>query len=357
MLSTVFVISSTFLSLPSAAPDPAALSKSFVDAVRQLNEEHLRRPGKTTEVDLGKRLPRPAAAALEKLLGLPDGPGVAEALVACGVAALDLSLEDPFDRIQKRLERSPEHRRRLGAAVFRKRFIVRGLGGLEKPYLEQFAEVIEAILSAYDETFGFKEWSKVPGKKVRFRVHLEAKIDRPPHFAPELPYHSEVDFPVVDASVFTSPTREGQFLFYGLCHELGHLIAMWGSPSLEEDHHAWAHYVGLVALDATVARSADKPWLRQLRDQAWRSLAKEREALKDKAPSRDGREGVLALFLALHDLVGPQGIGAAVNQLDAQNRRRRVNQVRYYTLAELRAGLLGTVKDTEKQARVKQLLP
>ena len=37
---------------------------------------------------------------------------------------------------------------------------------------------------AYDEVFGFAEYSKVPGKKLRVRVHLEERITRPPHFAP-----------------------------------------------------------------------------------------------------------------------------------------------------------------------------
>ena len=76
----------------------------------------------------------------------------------------------------------------------------RGFGDLQEGYLSDFADLLDGILDAYDETFGFKEWSKVPGKKLRVRVHLVDQITRPPHFAPQFPYHSEIDMPVIDPS-------------------------------------------------------------------------------------------------------------------------------------------------------------
>jgi hypothetical protein len=48
------------------------------------------------------------------------------------------------------------------------------------------------------------------------------QITQPPQFAPQFPYHSEIDPPVIHPDRFRSPTEKGQMMFYGLCHELGH---------------------------------------------------------------------------------------------------------------------------------------
>jgi hypothetical protein len=211
-------------------------------------------------------------------------------------------------------------------------------------------------LTTYDRLFGFREYSKVPGKKLRFRVHLVPKIERPPHFAPEFPYHSEVDFPVANASGLTSPTPDGKFLFYGLCHELGHVVAMWGNRSTEEDHHTWAHYTGVAVVETLTNDPQYAPLVKNLTDARWRALSKEREAVKG-APSAKDRDGCMALWIALHDAVGPAAIGAAINALDAKDARLRVNRVRYYTFAELKGALVDAAKDEKAKKRVKELLP
>jgi hypothetical protein len=341
-----------------AADRPEQLAKAFTDAVRRVNEEHARKPAKTQEADLGRRLPKAAREALEQLLKLERTPGLDDALLACGEAALDLDLQGEFQRLRARLEgSSPEHASRLGTALSRPRFVLRGLGGLDEAYLRGFAEVLDAVLDAYDELFGFQEWSKVPGKKLRVRVHLEAKITRPPHFAPELPFHSEVDFPVADGTGFRSPTPDGKFLFYGLCHELGHVIAMWGDRSSEEDRHTWAHYTGVLLVEHLSAEAGSKPWLKDLRDAGWRSLAKERERLAKTRPGTGSADEVMALWIALHDAVGPKAIGDAINLLDREDRRLRIRHVRYYKLRELRDGLLRAIKDPQKLKAIEGLLP
>lgn len=342
--------------VPTAPPvdTPAALAETYVKAVRKLNEDHRREPGVRTEAELAAALPAKASRALDELLALEEGE-VAAALLDVGRAALDLDRGDDFERIRTRLAAlDGERARELGVAVSRPRFLLLGHGGLDAAYLAHFAEVLEAILGAYDEVFGFAEWSKVPGKKLRVRVHLEPQIERPPHFAPQFPFHSEIDFPVVDAQRFRSPTADGKFLYYGLCHELGHVIAMWGSSSDEEDHHAWAHYTGVVIVEHLAAK---KPaCLGEARDERWRSLALERERLAAKQPSQDDRDGVLALFLALHDAVGARGLGAALNHLDALDERPRVNGVRYYGFRDLERGLLATLDDKELEKKVSELL-
>jgi hypothetical protein len=336
----------------------AELAKAYRAAVDRLNEEHARKPGKTLEPDLAKRLPRQASGALAKLLAAKGSPAVADALLASGEAALDLDSTGDFERIRKKLlEDAPEHARRLGTALSRPRFVLRGLGGLESAYLERFADVLDAVLAAYDEVFGFAEWSKVPGKKLRVRLHLEEKITRSPHFAPQHPFHSEIDFPVVDAKELRSPTRDGQFLFYGLCHELGHVIAMWGkTKDEEEDHHAWAHYTG-VAIVEHLSKDGGSDLLRELKDARWRSLAGERERLAGTPPSLSGRDGVLSLLIKLHDAVGPKAIGAAINRLDREDRRLRVNRVRYYTFRALEEALLRTLDGAEEKRAAAAAIP
>lgn len=345
------------LAAPEAPRPVHPLGRAYADSVKKVNTDHARKPGKAKEGDLAKKLPPQARAALDKLLGLKSAPEVLEALVAAGEAALDLALAADFERIEARLrEASPEHARRLGAGVFRARFIVRGIGDFAPGYLERFADLVEGILGAYDEVFGFEEWSKVPGKKLRFRVHLEAKITNP-HFAPQFPFHSEVDFPVADPNEFRSPTPDGKFLFYGLCHELGHVIAMWGD-SKEEDHHAWAHYTGIAIVEHLSRAGGDHPFLKGLGDVRWRSIEVEKKRLGETAPSLADRDGVLALLLALHDQVGPKAIAAALNALDREDRRPRSRTgVRYYLFKDLKAVLLQTVKGPEAKRAVAKLIP
>jgi hypothetical protein len=335
----------------------AELARAYAGGIRQVNEEHARKPGKTLEPDLAKRVSRQARGALEKLLALKASPAVADALLSAGETALDLDLLEDFERVRKRLEETaPDHARRLGTALSRPRFILRGLGGLDAAYLERFADVLDAVLAAYDEVFGFAEWSKVPGKKLRVRIHLEEKITRGPHFAPEHPFHSEVDFPVVDAKAFKSPTRDGQFLFYGLCHELGHVIAMWGDGNKEEDHHAWAHYTGVTIVEH-LSKGKGSDLLADLKDVRWRSLEGERTRLEGKATSVADRDGVLSLLIALHDKVGPKAIGTAMNRLDREDRRLRVNRVRYYTFRALEDALLKTLESPEAKRAAATAIP
>jgi hypothetical protein len=337
-----------------------SLKRAYTGAIQKLNEDHVRKPGKTLEPELAKRLPAQAVSALEKLLASADSEAVLEALVACGESALDLDRMGDFGRIRARLAASGGTAAEgLGTALSRPRFILRGLGGLDDAYLERFAGVLDAILDAYDRVFGFKEWSKVPGKKIRVRVHRVEKIVEPPHFAPQFPYHSEIDFPVVDAKELRSPTEDGKFLFYGLCHELGHLIAMWGDLREEEDHHAWAHYTGVVIVEELSKDETFQPYLSALRDVRWRSLEAERKELASEAPSKTTRAGVLALLVALHDAVGPKALGDAMSALDAANpieKRPRLQHVRYYRLKDFGAALLAAGKDPKGRKAAAEIL-
>ena len=171
----------------------------FVQGVTKVNEDHARNPGRTTEEALAKTLPADACSALQRVLQARPSPQLDAALAKCAEASLDLAMIAEFDSARQRLtEVAPEEARKLGRAVVRPRHIVRGIGEFKEGYLDQFADVTDAVLAGYDEVFGFAEFSKVPGKKLRIRVHLEPAITKPPHFAPQFPWHSEIDFPVAD---------------------------------------------------------------------------------------------------------------------------------------------------------------
>lgn len=321
---------------------PAQDAATYAESVARINNAHLRQPGKTTEAQLAGQMPANAKSALKRAIDSKPAPDLAPALLKCGEAALDLDLLQDFEAVRTKLAAvAPAEAEKLGTAVSRPRFIVRGIGAFAPGYLNQFADALDAVLGAYDDVFGFAEFSKVPGKKLRIRVHLEPVITRAPHFAPQFPWHSEIDFPVIDGQQFSSPTSKGHFLFYGLCHELGHVIAMWGDLKTMEDHHAWAHYTGVVIVEHLAQQAKDLPALQNLRDARWKSLTLER-ALPDSqfSPSLKDTQGVMTLLIALHDSVGPKAIGAALNRLDAQNKEKRVNQVRYYSFADFEKALI-----------------
>ena len=358
-LHLVLFFSLVVLATTSVCADPERDAQSYVAAVAKINERHARRPGDTTEKELAERIPRSSVGALARLLKEDSSEEVSDALVRCGEAALDLAQLDHFARIRKRLlEGDPEAAAKLGDAVVRERFLVRGIGAFEDGFLEDFASLTDAILNAYDEVFAFEQWSKVPGKKIRIRVHLEEEITRPPHFAPQYRYHSEIDMPVVDAKRFNSPTTKGQMMFYGLCHELGHLIAMWGDRRTQEDHHAWAHYTGVVIVEHMANEAKYKEILSGRGDVRWRSLSLERKKTENTAPpSTDDKAGVMALLIQLHDTAGPTGIGAALNLMDEKAYGHRINRVRYYSFADLKKALKVVVRDREKRAKVTSVFP
>ncbi|GAA5484718.1 hypothetical protein [Haloferula sargassicola] len=354
-LSAIVLLTTLCLHVLSAA-SPASDAARYAAAIDQINAAHLRKPGRVTEDELRGQIPQTALRALDRVLKARPSPETADALLKCGEAALDLADMERFQRIRERLQQvDPDRPDRIGDAVARDRFLVRGIGDFEAGYLNEFANVTEAILEAYDEVFGFKEWSKVAGKKIRIRIHLVPEITRPPHFAPQYPYHSEIDMPVVDDSEFRSPTPKGQMMFYGLCHELGHLIAMWGDRDTMEDHHAWAHYTGVTIVEHMSVTPKYRGVLEKLRDAQWRSLSLERR--NQGEPSMTDRAGVLATLIRLHDVAGPRSIGAALNYMEKEAMGHRINHVRYYRFKDLRQALDQTIDDRQTKAAVGEVLP
>lgn len=344
------------LTTTTLADDPARLAQNYAEAVDELNAKHAKAPGKKREDELEKLLPATARKAFDALLRVKAHDELSGALERAALAAIELDLERDFAAARERLlALDAPAAERLGVLVSRERFCVRGVGGLDTKYCEHLADVFEAVLEAYDELWSFAEYSKVPGKKLRLLVHLEPKIERPPHFAPQFPYHSQIDFPVADATAFSSPTADGKFLFYGLCHELGHVVAMWGDRTDEADHHSWAHYTGVAAVEALAADKRHAKLVSELRDVRWRSLAKEREAAAGRRCGWKDYESSMALWIALHDAVGSRAIGAALNAIDAADQTLRVGRVRYYSRERFEKELLAQARDERQRAALRTL--
>lgn len=344
------------LGAPNVAEDPERLAKTYADAIDELNANHAKAPGKKREDELEKLLPPAARKAFDALLRVKAHGELNAALERAALAAAELDLERDFAAARERLVAlDATAAERLGVLVSRERFCVRGVGGLDAKYCEHFADVFEAVLKAYDELWSFAEYSKVPGKKLRLHVHLEPQIERPPHFAPQFPYHSQIDFPVADAAAFSSPTQDGKFLFYGLCHELGHVVAMWGDRGDEADHHNWAHYTGVAAVEALSDDKRHSKLLSELRDVRWRSLAKEREAAAGRKCGWKNYDSTLTLWIALHDAVGPRAIGAALNAIDAADQTLRVGRVRYYSRERFEKALLAQARDERQRGVLREL--
>lgn len=338
--------------------DPAELARTYAAAIEKVNTKHAQSPGKAREDELVKELPGKAREAFEELLKFKAADPLVEALVVAANAAAELDLEVEYERARARVEQlDVAQANKLGLLVSRERFQVRGTQGLDRKYCEHFADVLDAVLDGYDEVFGLTDFSKVPGKKLRVLVHLEASIDRPPHFAPEFPFHSQVDFPVADASGLRSPTSDGKFLFYGLCHELGHVLAMWGDVQREADHHAWAHYTGVTIVEHISREKKYEKVIDGLDDVRWRSLEKERKELAERAPDLGTREGVMAALVGLHDTVGPRAIGSALEWIESKKEERRVNRVRYFEFETLKKALLAGAKRPTDKAAIERCLP
>jgi hypothetical protein len=331
------------LAVAAAAQDPAKLARAYADAIEAVNRAHADHPVAKDERELAQKLATNAQELPAALVKLDDAPAVREARAAAAKAALELDRVDDFALLRARLHTlAPALANEVGIAESRARFVAIGTGGMQRDGLAAIADVLDLVLDAYRDVFGLERFSKVPGKKLRLRVHLEPRITKPPHFAPEPPFHSEIDFPVVDASAFRSPTKDGKFLFYGLCHELGHVLAMWGDRANEEDRHAWAHYTGIAIVEHLAVK--DHAALKELRDVRWRSIGLERKQLAAKkvVPGPKDADTVLARLLALHDAIGPAAIGEALNALDAAGKNLRVNRVRYYAMRDFHAALLAT---------------
>lgn len=139
-------------------------------------------------------------------------------------------------------------------------------------------------------------------------------------------------------------------MVYGFCHELGHMVAMWGEfGKVEDDKHAWAHYTGSLVVEHVYDKLGSEPWPTwtafQRRASGRARLEKE---LEGKASDRSTYEGTLALFDAVGRTCGPEVYGKAFALLAEKRRFRLVNRVRYLWLDDLRDALLAIV---EKEKR------
>ena len=125
-----------------------------------------------------------------------------------------------------------------------------------------------------------------------------------------------------------------------------------------EDHHAWAHYTGGVIVEHMSGDKSNEKALASLRDVRWCSLSLERGKPENCIkPSMKNREGVMALLIKIHDAVGPEAIGAALNHMENAAMGHRINQVRYYRFSGFETALSKVVEDPEDRKKIDGLFP
>ena len=125
---------------------------------------------------------------------------------------------------------------------------------------------------------------------------------------------------------------------------------MWGDRSNEEDHHTWAHYTGCLLVEHLSGKK--NKVLADLKDARWRSLSIERDKAADAEPAVSDKDGTMALWIRLHDELGPRAIGDAIRILDEENKRLRINHVRYVNFRELKKALTTVHKKTTRKKKI-----
>lgn len=134
-------------------------------------------------------------------------------------------------------------------------------------------------------------------------------------------------------------------IVYGFCHELGHMVAMWGEyRGVEDDQHAWAHYTGCLVVEEVYERLGDEPWPGWTAFQR-RASGKTRleKQVRDVTPGNGSYEEILALFYAISETHGTEVYGEAWKWLERKRRFRRRNGVCYLWLRDLRDALAATL--------------
>ncbi len=325
-------------------------------AIEAIHARAVRSRGEWTEADLQKRVPK-------KLLDLDsrirDGNAAAEAR-ALALAHLALLWADiawiervrPIEEAVAALDAGIAAR--LGHHDASEHFVVRVVGA-ERRYARAALDLAEAARAGYEKLFGLRAISKVPGKKVRILICVDPELEKDRlYFHPSPPYHSELRLMVPDPKLLTR--AGGRRLVYGFCHELGHMIAMWGEHGgVEDDRHAWAHYTGCLIVEEVYDRLGNEPWPTWTAFQRRASgRARLEKQIEGRKPGLDSYESILALFHAIGAELGTEIYGRAWEVLEKKRRFRLVNRVRYLWMRDLEAALMA-VAPREKRGRVMEI--
>jgi len=236
----------------------------------------------------------------------------------------------------------------LGKAIATTHVLVR-YAGVPDEYAKAVAALYEACDASLRKRFGFG-CGVSPMEAKRLHVHLFAGEGRNLSLWTS---PGSTKFPLI---VNTMPTWErglsppgkgGPHIVYGLCHELGHVLAGW-----EDDRHQWAHYLGSMLLEDVAAALGEKTWP-QPYDYKAEGMARFLAQIKDAAPDRSTDAGVARILYDAGQAFGPAIWGKAVAWVKTNRQGKPFQATRLYTFDDLRDALLASACDP---AKVKALL-
>ncbi len=328
---------------------------AFAKAIDGIHAKAVRARKPWTEAELRARVPKRYLRLDDRYARIKNPAQKARALAELALLYAELAWTERIRPIRETLASLDEPlAARLGDFQESEHFVARVVGA-EPKWGKAALRLAEAARKGYLERFGFTAVSKTPGKKIRILIHVNPELKRSRlYFHPSPRYHSELRFEVPSEK---SLTRAGkQRIVYGFCHELGHMVAMWGKYRVvEDDKHAWAHYTGALVVEDVYDELGNEPW------PTWTAFQRKASGrarlvgqVEGRKPGTDSYESILALFYAIGEEFGTESYGKAWSWLEKKKRFRRLNRVPYLWLRDLEAALLATVP-RENAARVREL--
>ena len=332
-----------------------ALEKS----IRVAHEKAIRGRKPVDEVALRRKLAKKFDQVEARLGKLRQPASRARGLSELALLAAELAWVERVESLRaKVVELDPKLAGRLGHFAESEHFVARVVGADAK-YAKAAIDLAEAARKGYAERFGLDGISKVPGKRVRLLLWIDADHAKPRlWFHPSPPWHSELRFVAPEERFLTR--KGGLRIVYGFAHEMGHMLAMWGRhPDVEDDRHAWAHYTGCLIVEDIYDELGVEPWPTWTSYQR-KASGKERllKQLEGKPPGRDDYDGILRLFHTLGEELGTESYGRAWKWLAKKKRFRRVQRVPYLWLDDLRDAMLAVHSgDKAKQKCIAEIFP
>ena len=268
----------------------------FERAIEMLHQKAARSREPWTEEDLRRQVPK-QHLDLEARYEKGEDRARATAMAELALLYAELAWVERVRPLEEEIAGlDPDLARRLGRFEESEHFLARVVGAGPE-WGKAAVRLGEAAREGYEELFGLRELSKTPGKKVRILIHVDPSFERPRlYFHPGHPYHSELRYEVPDERYLRLEGK--QRIVYGFCHELGHMLAMWGEhQKVEDDRHQWAHYTGCTVVDEVYERLGNEPWPTWTAFQR-RASGKARllRQVEGQDPGLESDEAVLALL-------------------------------------------------------------
>lgn len=329
---------------PVKTPLDAEIAKFRAD-IERLNENYSKSKSQKGEETLWKKIPGEFKAIEDKCMKIKHDDQAASALMEVALVYAEIAHVKKTDRIRKLIKkRDPEAARKLGIFKLTDHFLIRGVN-VEEKYLDSAALLFECIHEGYEEVFGITEVSKVPGKRIRILLSVDPdKYERHRlYYHPTPMWHSECRFVMPDPKYLTA--EGGCRIISGFAHELGHMVAMWGKyREREDDFHAWGPYCGFTLGDYVYDKLGHKAWPQYIPDYKRTDGIKVYKGSMGEEPGCGDHEAVSRLFYEIGERLGNKIYGKAFAWMEKTGRTRKINNVRYYWLSDLKAGLKATAK-------------